>query len=350
VTNELTFPAAELRRFTTDALQSRGAPPDIATEVAASLVLSNLVGHDSHGVVRLVQYEDWLRSGQIRPATRPVLRRRSGVAAIVDGGWGFGQTAARLATTVAADAAHEHGLAAVAIAECNHVGRLGEYVGMLAETGLIGLAWCNSGPAVAPFGGVGRVLGTNPFAWSAPGGPAGPVVLDFSTAGVAEGKLRLAFAAGSMVAPGLIIDADGKPTTDPADFYAGGALLPFGGHKGSGMSIVIELLGGLLTGMGASFAPNYAGGNGTVILALDVAAFVDPGEFDADAADFRATLEAAGGGRPGDVLMPGDVEAQTRRRREHDGIPVGAEVLRQIHEITDPAGVARAVPLDRLTR
>jgi LDH2 family malate/lactate/ureidoglycolate dehydrogenase len=328
------FAASDLRRFTTEALLSRGAPADIAGAVAGSLVLSNLVGHDSHGVIRLVQYEGWLQTGQIRPAARPAIRRRTGVTAVVDGGWGFGQTAARLATQVAADAAQEHGMAAVAISECNHVGRLGEYVAALADRGLVGLAWCNSGPVVAPFGSVRRTLGTNPFAWSAPGGPAGPLVLDFSTAGVAEGKLRIAFADGATVGPGLIVDAAGRPTIEPADFFAGGALLPFGGHKGSGMAVMIELLGGLLTGMGVAFAPDYAGGNGTVILALDVAAFADPVEFAARAADFRSAFEP-------DVLLPGDVEAQTRLRREREGIPVGAEVLRQIYEITDPAGVAR---------
>jgi LDH2 family malate/lactate/ureidoglycolate dehydrogenase len=347
VTSDPVYTAAELRRFTADALRMLGTPADIADQVATSLVLSNLVGHDSHGVIRIVQYAHWLHDSQIRAAARPVVRRRRGVAAVVDGGWGFGQPAARLATDLAAAAAHEHGMAAVAIAACNHVGRLGDYVGALAEAGLVGLAWCNSGPAVAPYGGTRRALGTNPFAWAAPGGPAGPLVLDFSTAGVAEGKLRIAFAAGAMVAPGLIIDAGGNPTTDPADFFAGGALLPFGGHKGSGMSILIELLGGLLTGMGVSSSPDYAGGNGTVVLALDVATFVDPDDFGAYAADFRASVVAAGGAGagPGGVLMPGDVEAQTRRRRERDGIPVGAGVLRQIHEITDPAGVPRAVPM-----
>jgi uncharacterized oxidoreductase len=328
------FAAPELRRFATEALLSRGAPADIAGDVAASLVLSNLVGHDSHGVIRLIQYEGWLQTGQIRPAARPAIRRRTGVTAVVDGGWGFGQTAARFATQLAADAAHEHGMAAVAISECNHVGRLGEYVASLAESGLVGLAWCNSGPVVAPFSSVRRMLGTNPFAWSAPGGPAGPLVLDFSTAGVAEGKLRIAFAAGETVGPGLIVDAEGRPTIEPADFFAGGALLPFGGHKGSGMAVLIELLGGLLTGMGVAFAPDYAGGNGTVILALDVAAFADPIEFAAGAADFRKAFEQQ-------VLLPGQVEAQTRLRREREGIPVGAEVLRQIYEITDPAGIER---------
>ena len=209
--------------------------------MARSLVLSNLVGHDSHGVIRLAQYAAWIADGQIRPAAA-ARRPAPQAAAVVDGGWGFGQPAAQLATRTAAELAREHAVAAVTIRDCNHVGRLGEYVAELASAGLMGLAFCNSGAVVAPFGGTGRALGTNPFAWAAPGAGPDPLVLDFSTAGVAEGKLRVAGAEGREVAPGLIVDSGGQPTTRPEDFFAGGALLPFGGHKGSGMSIMIELL------------------------------------------------------------------------------------------------------------
>ena len=187
----------------------------------------------------------------------------------------------------------------------------------------MGLAFCNSGAVVAPFGGTGRALGTNPFAWGAPGGPYGPLVLDFSTAGVAEGKLRVAGAEGLEVTPGLIVDSRGQPTTSPADFFAGGALLPFGGHKGSGMSIMIELLGGLLTGMGTAPTPDYAGGNGTVLLAM-----ASPGS-----PTRRPSAPTPGGsarswsrpgpGRPAARCAARRIEARTRREREARGIPVG---------------------------
>ena len=207
------FPADELIALAQQALTGLGAPPATAGQVARSLVLSNLVGHDSHGVIRLAQYAAWIADGQIRPAAAAAVARRQQATAVVDGGWGFGQPAAQLATRTAAELAREHAVAAVTIRDCNHVGRLGEYVAELASAGLMGLAFCNSGAVVAPFGGTGRALGTNPFAWAAPGAGPDPLVLDFSTAGVAEGKLRVAGAEGREVAPGLIVDP--RPADDP---------------------------------------------------------------------------------------------------------------------------------------
>jgi LDH2 family malate/lactate/ureidoglycolate dehydrogenase len=339
------FSAGELVALTEQGLTALGAPPEIASQVARSLVLSNLVGHDSHGVIRIPQYAPWMADGQIRPAAPATVTRRDGAAAVVNGGWGFGQPAAQLATRLATELAGDHAVAAVTIRDCNHVGRLGEYVAELASAGLMGLAFCNSGAVVAPFGGTGRALGTNPFAWAAPGPGDDPLVLDFSTAGVAEGKLRVAGAEGRDVAEGLIVDSLGQPTTHPADFFAGGALLPFGGHKGSGMSIMIELLGGLLTGMGTAPTPGYAGGNGTVLLAVRIGAFADEDAYRREAAEFCAQLVAAGAGPTGGhVLLPGELESRTRRERRSQGIPVGQGVLDLIYSITDPLGVARLQP------
>jgi LDH2 family malate/lactate/ureidoglycolate dehydrogenase len=336
------YSADQLTGLATATLAALGAPAPIAAQVARSLILSNLVGHDSHGVIRLVQYSEFIADGQIRPSAAAVATDSRGAAAVVDGGWGFGQPAAQLATGRAIEVARASGVAAVTIRNCNHIGRLGEYVTELAGAGLMGMAFCNSGAVVAPFGGTGRALGTNPFAWAAPGGPDGPLVLDFSTAGVAEGKLRVAAADGRGVAGGLIVDARGRPSARPEDFFAGGALLPFGGHKGSGMSVMIELLGGLLTGMGTACTPGYAGGNGTVLLAVDVAAFADPGGYAASAGEFRAALVAAGAGPSGGtVLLPGELESRTRRQRLAEGIPVSAGVLDLIYELTDQLGVGR---------
>jgi LDH2 family malate/lactate/ureidoglycolate dehydrogenase len=340
------FAHQDLEAFTAAALTALGAPPGTAGQVAASLVLSNLVGHDSHGFIRLIQYASWIDDGQIQPAAQPEVTQRHQAIAVIDGHWGFGQSAARLAVDVVSQAALENGVAAVTIRDCNHVGRLGEYVTALADQGLAGLSFCNAGPVVAPFGGAGRALGTNPFAWAAPGGPGGPLVADFSTAAVAEGKLRLAAADGRPLAEGLIVDAEGRPSTNADDFYAGGALLPFGGHKGSGMSVLIELLGGLLTGMGTAPTASYGGGNGAVLLALRVGAFVAADSYAADAEQFRQELITAGrGNAPGPVLLPGEIETRTRAGRLRDGIPVTPAVLAGIYAVTDRLGVARLGPL-----
>jgi LDH2 family malate/lactate/ureidoglycolate dehydrogenase len=339
------YSASQLTLLAARALGELGAPPDVADQVSRSLVLSNLVGHDSHGVIRLIQYSGWITDGQIRPAAAAVVESRRPAAGVVDGRWGFGQPAGQLAVSIAIEMASECSVAAVSIRNCNHVGRLGEYVATLAEAGLMGLAFCNSGAVVAPFGGTGRALGTNPFAWAAPGGPHGPLVLDFSTAGIAEGKLRVAAAEGRSVGQGFIVDDRGHPTTRPEDFYAGGALLPFGGHKGSGMSIMIELLGGLLTGMGTSCTPDYAGGNGTVLLALDLSAFTEDNAYLAGALEFCARLVADGAGPThGTVMLPGELEARTRSERLTSGVPVGRGVLEMIYHLTDKLGIARLEP------
>ncbi len=308
------FPPAYLEELTARVLVGLGAARAQAEVVATSLVLSNLVGHDSHGVIRLLQYAGFIETGQVKPTQFAEVARRRGAVAAVDGHWGFGQPAAQLATGLAVEISADSGVAAISIDRCNHVGRLGEYVAAMAAAGKVGMAWCNSGPVVAPFGGAGRVMGTNPLACAVPraGGPE--IVVDFATSSVAEGKLVLARAAGEQVAPGLIIDAYGRPTTDPNDFYAGGALLPFGGHKGSGLSIMIELAGGVLSGMGASPTADYAGGNGTVLVALDIEAFMPLEEYLQKSAQFWAEAKSKGSGPlNAEVLMPGEVEDRAGR-------------------------------------
>jgi LDH2 family malate/lactate/ureidoglycolate dehydrogenase len=337
---ESVFTSDELIEVGTEVLVALGAPKDIAGTVAESLVLSNLMGHDSHGIVRLVQYAGWIRDGQIVPAAVPVVVRRKGATAVVDGAWGFGQPAAQLSTGLAIEGAAEHGVAVVTISSCNHIGRLGEYIASIADAGMMGMAFCNAGPVVAPFGGVGRVMGTNPFAWGVPRSGAESVVVDFATANTAEGKLNIARAEGRMVAPGSIVDAEGRPSIDPQDFYAGGALLPFGAHKGSGMSMLIELTAGLLSGMGTSPSSNYQGGNGTLVLAVDVTAFTPLKGFLAEVEEFCREAKAIGAGGTGaEVLVPGELEWRTRADREVKGIRVAPEIWRQITELASECGI-----------
>ncbi len=332
------FGEDELVRIATDFLHALGTPLPTAHIVATSLVLSNLVGHDSHGIVRLTDYSQLVRKGQIQPAAEPRLEMARGAVATVDGGWGLGQPAAQLATDVAVRTASDHGIAAVSISACNHIGRLGEYVATIARSGQMGMAFCNAGPVVAPFGGAGRVMGTNPFAWST-ARRDGPIVLDFATSTVAEGKLRIARAEGRTVAPGSIVDVEGKPSTDPADFYAGGALLPFGEHKGSGLSVLIELTAGLVSKMGASCDPGYLGGNGTLIMALDIEAFTGLDDYFEQVETFCRQAQDIGGVPGGaDILLPGEVEARTLAVRRAGGLVITPEIRRQITRLADEIG------------
>ncbi|MDP9363608.1 MAG: Ldh family oxidoreductase, partial [Chloroflexota bacterium] len=247
-----------------------------------------------------------------------------GATAVVDGGWGWGMVAMMLATETAIELAAEHGVAAVAVRRSNHIGRVAPYVIKIAEAGMVGVAVTNANPAVVPYGGKGRVFGTNPIAWAAPRGEGRrPVVHDIATAAVAEGKLRVARAKGEAVVPGLIIDGDGRPTVDPEDFYGGGALLPFGGHKGSGLSVLVQLLGRGLAGADPENLAAHRGGNGPVVLALDVGFFGPPAAFAAEADALCVEIQSTQPAPEFDeVLLPGEPEARMRERLLAEGVPI----------------------------
>jgi LDH2 family malate/lactate/ureidoglycolate dehydrogenase len=330
--------AGELLHLARAVLEDAGAPPATAAAVAESLVEANLRGHDSHGVRRLVPYLRFVRDGRVDPAAEPEVVQRRGAVAIVDGCGGFGQVAARLAVRELAGLAREHGVGAAAIRRANHVGRLGEWVEALAEEGLVGLAFCNAEPTVAPFGGRERRLGTNPLAWAAPRlSPAPPLVMDWSTATMPEGKLAIALARGEPVPDGVLVNADGEPSREPADFYAGGALLPLGAHKGSGLSVMIQLVGGALAGTGA-FGEQGEAANGTVLIALDPAAFAQ--DFEDEAEAFCAALAGTRPARGFDaVLVPGEIERRTRARRAQEGVPIPAATWSELQGLK---GGARA--------
>jgi len=335
------FQAAELARLGRSILEAVGTPEDLASVVAASLVDANLAGHDSHGVIRLNSYVANVRSGQVQPSARAQVHSLGGACARVDGGWGWGQPAAHVATDAAASLARANGVGLVTIGHCNHIGRLGEYVEKLGRAGLIAFMTCNARPAVAAYGGYTRLLGTNPVAWGAPrdgGEPA--LVVDFATAAIAEGKLKVAHAAGSKAPRGAVVDKHGNPSEETGAFYDGGALTTFGGHKGFGLSVMAELMGGVLSGSGASSAPGYDNGNGTLVMAIDAGKFVPPADFARQLHEFTARLHAAPKA-PGfdEILLPGEPEWRARRERTEEGIPVPAATHRAIIDLAAELGV-----------
>jgi LDH2 family malate/lactate/ureidoglycolate dehydrogenase len=250
-----------------------------------------------------------------------------------------------LATKAAIARAREHGLGAAVVHRSYHIGRVAPYVESIAREGMIGQAMANAAPAVAPFGGRSRVMGTNPMAWAVPrAAGAPPVCLDVATAGVAEGKLRVARARGFPVPEGNIVDREGRPTTDPGDFYAGGALVPFGGHKGSGFSLLAQFIGRGLAQMDPSGYDGPRGLNGPFILAIDIARFTDLERF---RAEVEAQCAAVTGCLPAEgveaVLLPGQPELAMRAIRERDGVPIPdstwqeLEALARDHQVAWPA-------------
>jgi uncharacterized oxidoreductase len=292
--------------------------------------------------VRVVQYLASIDNGQLNPAAEPTLAQETPVIALIDGHSGFGQVAAHFAMRTAIAKARQHGLAAAGLIDCGHVGRMGEWVQMAADAGLIGLAFCNGGGGrgiVAPFGGTERILGTNPIAAAIPLATRAPIVLDFATSAVAEGKVRIARNSNKAIPEGWILDKTGNPSTNPADLYDGGVILPAAGHKGFGLSLLVEFMGGLLTGAGCP-ALGMPPRNGVLFLVVNVEAFRPLVDFNADGDALAAAIK---GVKPAtgfdEVLLPGEPEARTAVQRRQQGIPLDETTWRQLVE----AGAARGV-------
>jgi uncharacterized oxidoreductase len=337
--------AGHLERLARDIFAARGVPDDDAAWIARLLVRANLRGHDSHGVIRVPQYVDALKSGTLnaRPAMRLVVDTPT--VAILDGDGGFGQVVARRGLGLAVERARAHGLAAVALRGANHVGRLADYAEMAAQEGLIGLLWANArgGLNVAPWGGAGRRLGTNPHAVAVPG-PGGAVTVshDFATSVWAEGKLRVKFNRGETVPPGIMLDGRGEPSTDPRRYYTEppGSLLTAGAHKGFGLSLAIEILGGILSGAGAASGEPAVFRNGTLIVCLDPARFLPLTDFHAQVAallDWVRSAPLASGAT--EIQIPGEPEARMERARRAEGIPVEETTWGQIQAAAAEVGV-----------
>lgn len=313
-------------------LELAGSSKADALSVATSLVDAQAAGHSSHGILRLVEYANAVEKGQVKPTAQPKIISDRGAVVTLDGQWGWGQIACKLAVELAAEKANKFGIGTVVIKSCNHIGRLGEYVEMLSQKSLVSIMWCNGGPNVAAYGGKTRLFGTNPFAAGIPAGDEN-IVIDFATASSAEGKIRAANVNGLQVPEGLIVKADGSPTTEPADFYAGGAILPFGGHKGYCLNLLIELLGGALSGAHPSMNDSYGNGNGTVLIAMDPEFFIGTDQFMQDINQATEVIKNAPPADPSKpILLPGEVEEQ-ERAKSSDGIVISAAIWGSILEL-----------------
>ena len=312
-----------------------GTPEDIAHCVSAVLVDSNLKGVDSHGAIRVTKYVNEIFSGWIKPTARPEIIKETPSTAIVKGNVGFGIYTLNYAMNLAIQKAKGNQIAAVGLIESTHTGRLGWFVERAVEQGMMGIiigGGAHKTPSVAPYGGKSRIVATNPWTIGFPGGKFGPVVVDISTSASAEGKLQVYRAKKEAVPAGWIQDQNGNPTTNVEDFYAGGALLPAGGHKGYGLAIIAELLGYAL--LGEVHAVNW------FILAIDISAFRHPPEFVLAAEDFLSQVKnvpPASGFK--EVLIPGELELRFANQREKQGIPISDEIWQQMKATAQRVGV-----------
>jgi len=340
-----TIAAAQLETLATRIFAALGVPEGDAAWVGRLLVRANLRGHDSHGVIRIPQYVGSIRKGDTNPRPALTVLAETPTTAIVDGDLGLGQVVARRAAEVALDKAARLGLAAVGTRRSNHIGRLADYAELAAERGFVGLVWANAPTAhsVVPFGGLSRRLSTNPLAIAVPGPDGGVAVsVDMATSIVAEGKVRVKRNRKEPLPTGWAIDPAGRPVTDSEAFYGPprAGLLPVGGHKGTALGLIVEVLGGILSGEGAMGERTGPVHNGTFLLLIEVARFLPLVDFTGQVTDLVQWVKSAAPA-PGvkEVLVPGEPEARSEAQRRAHGIPVEAETWRQIEEIAAELGV-----------
>ena len=339
-----TVGARPLIELVTAIMQGAGCNPAEAATIAWRLVDSNLVGHDSHGVLRVGKYLEWMREGWVKANQTPTIVFDSDVIAIVDGNRGFGQVVGEFAGKLGTKKAAKTGIALVGLRNCGHLGRVGDWAELAAEAGQASLHFLNTSGAqrVAPFGGSDRRLSTNPITIGVPVAGGDPIIVDMTTSMAAEGKLMVALNRGERVPEGWIIDKHGQPTTEPRDFYDGGALLTVGGYKGSGLSIVTDLLAGAIsTGKSSDPADEVLRNNMlSIYIAPDV--YDAQGAVAAEVARFVAWVKGSPPARPETpVLLPGDIERMTRAERSSGGVPLDDKTCADLIDAAASVGITR---------
>ena len=350
------FSAEYLEGLSTRIFQRCGAPEAEAQVVAELLVKADLMGLPSHGILRIPQYVADTGSGAIVPGAEIQVEHLKDTLIKVDGRWNFGQIVATRAAELAIVAARQHGLACASVRRCRHVGRLGAYTEMAAAQNCIGLATCSGageGHWVAPFGGRQGRLGTNPMSFAAPTSGF-PILLDFSTSSLPEGKVRLLRDTGAELPPMSLVDREGRPSVDPNDLYdqdgqPAGAILPAGGeqgYKGYGLGLMCMILSSVL-GEPTWLEEGIASHSNTMwLLAVDIEACMSTNllrrELDAVVEYICSAAPAQGSSG---VLMPGQREFESMAQYRREGVPVAEEVWDQIVEVA--TGLQVEVGMDK---
>lgn len=317
-----------------------GAPEALAERLATNCATAERDGAHSHGVFRMAAYASTLKSGYVDPHAVPAVEDASPSLIRIDARNGFAQVGLAAAAPLAKAKARATGICLVAMRDSHHLGALWIDVEPFAREGLVALAFVNGISRVAPFGGHKPFYGTNPMSFAAPRPGAEPLVFDQASSAMAFGDVKLAELEGRAVPPGTGIDRDRRPTTDPAAILEGGALLPFGGPKGSSISMMVELLAGGLTGGAFSFEVDRGAYPGAqTSRSGECLVLIDPARVFGDGYAQRVAALEEGLRQAGQARLPGDRRHAARRRAMAEGIPIAAKVLADLHALRDaPAG------------
>jgi hydroxycarboxylate dehydrogenase B len=349
-----TVEAQKLTGLVRDMFFAAGCSSEESERIARYLVTANLTGHDSHGVQRVPRYLQWKEEGVFVADRKVKIISETAVLAVLDGQHGFGQTVAPQAVEIGIKKCQAMGLAAVALRNAGHVGRVGDWAEMAAAADLVSIHFVNAAASVlvAPYGGVDRRFSTAPYCVGIPRPGQFPLILDFATSLVAEGKVLNASLGGKPIPSDALISPDGRTSDDPyvlygdctpsgpRDYQKGeGAIRAFGGHKGSGLALMCELLGGSLTGTGAA-REGRRFANGMLSFYLDWRRIEPDGYFASDVAQFIEHVKRARPAKIGEeVLVPGEPEQRTRAQRLREGVPLPDATWTAIVEAARKVGI-----------
>ena len=338
--------AGRLTSFGQSVLERHGVPAADAHLLADSLVAAELWGHSSHGMLRLPWYVERLRSGAMKAVTQGVLTQDSGAVAVIDGHDGIGQVLTMQAVHVGVERAKRFGVSAVAVRNSNHFGTAAYFTRESARQGCVAFLSTNASPAMAPWGGRTKAVGTNPWSIAAPAGRHGVAVMDIANTAVARGKIYLAAERGEDIPPTWAADEQGVPTTNAKDAIHG-LILPMAGHKGYVISFMMDVLAGVLTGsqFGASIAGPYQAdrksGCGHLLLTIDVEALMSQADFaqrmEQLIDEIKAVPTAAG---VSDIFFPGELEDLNTEKHLATGISVADNTWDSLRKLGADTGVA----------
>jgi LDH2 family malate/lactate/ureidoglycolate dehydrogenase len=336
--------------FCTAVYAGAGMPESDARLVADTLVQADLWGHQSHGVLRLGWYRDRILNGVMDPVTKPQFVVDAGAMALIDGHDGVGHALTVLATREAVKRAKLHGIGAVGVRNSNHFGTCMYYTMMGAREGCVMFLTTNGGPAMAPWGGMKKIIGTNPWSVAAPVGHRAPFVVDMAATGVARGKIYLARNKGMPIPLGWAINAAGEPTTDPQEAIDG-IILPMAEHKGYAIAAMVDVLSGVLTGSGflsavhSPYKTAEKSNCGHLMIALNIEAFQPLKEFNARMEQFADEIKAVPAAKGFDeVFYPGEIEASNDQRNRRDGIQFPDDTLADLKRIAGETGLQGKLP------